>query len=133
MRSAATPALNFYFLVSDKWCCNALNSLHREPEPPAVGRRGDLVALNRAKILARSQYIVRDRLRAMTGRPNALWRQDSQDLSAQRAKGKHSFHQALTNYLSNDSPSYSESSSWANLLSLGVLSHRIIPVGLPWR
>jgi hypothetical protein len=45
-------------------------------------------------------------------------------------RGKaYSAHQAVTKYLTNNSPCCSDSSNCSNLLSFGALSHAIIPVG----
>jgi hypothetical protein len=85
------------------------------------------VALNRAVVLARSQLaIYRSRQTTCDDRTTQCAPLATGFSRPFGPKGKHSFHQALTNYLGNDSPSHSESSSWANLLSLGVLSHRAL-------
>jgi hypothetical protein len=86
------------------------------------------VARSRATNLARKQYIVREqtRCRARTTQcPLATGM-----IRISRPRGKYSTYQAVTKYLTNNSPSCSDSSNCSNRLNLGVLSHAIIPVGL---
>jgi hypothetical protein len=119
------------------WCWRCYpQTTYRAPQTTPAAGRGPALSFCRSglsSIYSHQFWLAEtNRLRAargaMRGRPNALWRQDSQDLSAQGPRGKHSFHQALTNYLSNDSPSCSDSSK-CNLLDLGTcdLSRGITP------